>query len=57
MRNKFISAIERVKGHNWMLVTMNMLALMVVVQNVNATCLWLDHQPEVPDEAKRFKKI
>lgn len=34
----------------------NMMALMLVVENVNTCCLWFVHQPEVPEAAKRFIK-
>lgn len=37
-------------------VLLNMMALMLVVENVNACCLWYVHQPEVPESAKKFIK-
>lgn len=36
---------------------LNSLALIMVIQNVNATCGWLMHQPKVPDEAIKFRKF
>lgn len=48
--------MDKLKRKNWKVVMMNALALMVVMQNVNSTCVWLDGQPEVPEEANRFKK-
>jgi len=36
---------------------LNSLALIMVIQNVNVTCGWLMHQPEIPDEAKKFRKL
>lgn len=53
---KVIRMIKNVTCKNWTVLMMNALALMVVVQNVNSACVWIDGQPEVPDEAKRFKK-
>jgi cyclic lactone autoinducer peptide len=55
---KLVSKISmKMKKKNWTVIAMNALALLAVVQNVNATCAWLDHQPEVPVEAQQFKKI
>lgn len=35
----------------------NLCALAMVVYSVNATCAWAHHQPEVPDEALKFRKF
>lgn len=35
---------------------LNVLALIVVVYNVNAACMWLAYQPEVPESAKKLIK-
>lgn len=48
--------MRKLKLQNWSVLMLNALALMVVIQNVNAACVWLDHQPSVPEEANRFKK-
>lgn len=32
----------------------NALAMMMVVQTANSACIWIVHQPEFPDEAKKF---
>lgn len=34
----------------------NMMAIMLVVENVNVACAWFMHQPEVPESAKKFIK-
>lgn len=36
---------------------MNVCALAVLITSMNATCFWAHHQPEVPEEAKRFRKF
>lgn len=36
---------------------MNLCALAAVVQTVNAACWWAQHQPELPEEAMKFKKF
>lgn len=48
--------IKKLKNKNWTILMLNAMALVMVIQNVNATCFWVDHQPEVPEEAQRFKK-
>ena len=35
----------------------NVLALVMVISTVNATCSWAHYQPEVPEAALKFKKI
>lgn len=35
----------------------NLCALAMVICSVNATCAWVHHQPEVPDEAMKFRKF
>jgi len=36
---------------------MNLCAIAAVVQTVSATCMWVQHQPKLPEEAKKFKKF
>ena len=36
---------------------MNLCALAVAVYSFNVTCAWAHHQPEVPEEAKKFRKF
>lgn len=35
---------------------LNALAIIAVVHNVNAACVWLIYQPEVPESAKKLIK-
>lgn len=35
---------------------LNALAIIAVVHNVNAACIWLAYQPEVPETAKKLIK-
>lgn len=37
-------------------VLVNFMALMLVVENVNACCFWYAYQPEMPESAKKFIK-
>lgn len=34
----------------------NVLALLLVMQTANSTCIWVAYQPEFPEEANRLKK-
>lgn len=40
-----------------MLMGLNCMALMLVAQTANSACLWIFHQPEFPEEAKKFSKV
>lgn len=35
----------------------NCLTLALVVQTANAACLWIFHQPEFPEAAKKFCRV
>ena len=49
--------IKKLKSKNWMITALNAMALVAVIHNVNAGCFWVDHQPEVPKEARRFRRF
>lgn len=49
--------IKKLKSKNWMMAALNAMAMLTVIQNANAGCFWVDHQPEVPEEARRFRKF
>ena len=34
-----------------------MIAMLMVAQTANSACMWIAHQPEFPEEAKKFKKV
>lgn len=53
---KIMNMVKKLKKKNWVVIAMNAVALMVVIQNVNSVCIWIDGQPEVPEEAKRLKR-
>ena len=36
--------------------TIGSLALLVTITNVNSTCLFIAHQPEIPKKANKLKK-
>ncbi len=57
MQKKLHNAWGKLKSKNWALLALNAMALITVVQNVNSGCAWLNHQPQVPEEAKRFRKF
>ncbi|WP_077173550.1 cyclic lactone autoinducer peptide [Metaclostridioides mangenotii] len=33
------------------------LAPIVAASSINTTCMWTIHQPEIPEEVKRMKKL
>lgn len=35
----------------------NALAMMMVVQTANSACVWMIHQPEFPEGAKKYNKF
>ncbi len=49
--------MDTLKGKLSMVNVMNLCALAVAVYSFNVTCMWAHHQPEVPEEAKRFRKF
>lgn len=57
MKEKISKVIAKMKKQNWSILALNAMALVMVIHNVNVTCAWLEHQPEVPEAAKRFKKL
>jgi len=36
---------------------MNLCALVAVVQTVSTPCVWVQHQPKVPEAAQKYKKF
>lgn len=34
----------------------NLLALALVAQTANAACIWIYHQPEFPEKAKKYSR-
>lgn len=57
MRQKVHNMLTKLKSKNWTMYVLNAVAFVMVIQNMNTGCLWVDHQPEVPEEAKRFRKF
>lgn len=39
------------------MVLMNCVATFFVIQTANSACAWIFHQPEFPEEAKKYSKI
>lgn len=57
MRNVMKKLLQKIKNRNWAVIALNAMAVLAVVQNMNAGCFWIDHQPEIPDEARRFRRF
>lgn len=52
---KVMNMLKKMKHKNWSVVMLNSLALVMVIQNLNSTCLWVDGQPDIPEEALELK--
>lgn len=35
----------------------NSIVLALVIQSANSACCWMFHQPEFPEEAKKYKRV
>ncbi len=57
MKKTVKNLLTKLKNRNWAVIALNAMALLTVIQNVNAGCGWIDHQPEIPEEAKRFRRF
>ena len=57
MKKTVRNLLTKLKNRNWAVIALNAMALLTVIQNVNAGCGWIDHQPVIPEEAKRFKRF
>ncbi len=52
--------MRRFKNEKWMYRLGSMvasLALLVTALNVNTACVYIAHQPKLPDSAKKFRKF
>ena len=49
--------VGKVQGKGGLMNLANRCALGLMVSSVNTTCHWLHHQPEVPEEAKKYRKF
>ncbi len=57
MKKVMDHVLVNLRNRNWAVAALNAMALMVVFQNMNAGCAWLDYQPEIPEEARSFRKF
>lgn len=49
--------LKKLQEKNKMVGICNLLALAVMVYTANAACLWVIHQPKVPDEIRALRKF
>lgn len=49
--------LKVLKGKISLVNAMNLCALWAAISTINVTCWWAHHQPEVPQELKRFRKF
>jgi cyclic lactone autoinducer peptide len=57
MKKAMDHVLANLRNRNWAVAALNAMALMVIIQNMNAGCGWIDHQPEIPEEARSFRKF
>ncbi|RKI26563.1 cyclic lactone autoinducer peptide [bacterium 1xD8-6] len=50
MKGKFALGTKLLKA-------LNCMALVFVIQTANAACIWMFHQPEFPEEAKKYRRV
>lgn len=48
---------EKMTGNVKGMKFLNEVALKAAVKTVNSACSWVHHQPSVPEELKKFRKI
>lgn len=49
--------LKRLQAKAGLFSALNLLAIATVISSVNSTCNWLHYQPEMPEEAKKFRKF
>ncbi len=49
--------MNSLRGKMSVVKAMNLCALLVAAYTINVTCLWVHHQPEVPEDAKMLRKF
>ena len=47
----------KVQGKGGLINFANRCAVELMVSSVNTACCWIHHQPEVPEEAKKYRKF
>ena len=57
MKKVMDHVLVNLRNRNWAVAALNAMALMVVFQNMNAGCAWLEYQPEIPEEARSFRNF
>ena len=50
-------AVDKVQGKGGLMNLANRCAFELMVSSVNSACCWLHNQPEVPEEAKKYRKF
>ncbi len=49
--------LNTLRGKLSLVNAMNLCALAIAAYTINVACAWAHHQPEVPEEAKKFRKF
>lgn len=49
--------LSMLKQKGSMIHVLNAVAMAMIVYTANATCLWTEHQPEAPEDLRRFRRF
>lgn len=49
--------LQQLKNRYNIISIANLFAFAVMVSSVNSACMWIHHQPKVPEEAKKYRKF
>lgn len=57
LKTKEVIRVKKFNISNKLVAVANILAMALVIQTSNATCLWMFNQPEFPEEARKYSRI
>lgn len=49
--------INKIKNNASLLKKANLLVMVMCVYSANVRCCWIVHQPEMPEEVKKFRRF
>lgn len=49
--------LKRLQAKAGLFNALNLLAIATLISSVNSACNWLQYQPDMPEEAKKFRKF
>lgn len=49
--------VQKIRTKGGILKVVNMLAVTLLIYSANVTCMWVQHQPEAPEDLRKFRKF